>query len=140
MGSGIIILGIIICVGVLIYAINGLNRVNSFQKKINKQSENEINAVKNLDPSQLRSKESMDNLQNWLMTHIKPQLKSPTSAVLCSPSEMSIQGPDDNGKFKISGYVNSQNSFGAMLRTNFYATAHYNPVSGGWIVEKVTLI
>ena len=59
MDSGILVLGILVCIGVLIYAISGLGRVNSFQKRINEQSESEIEAVKNTSWSQLRSKESM---------------------------------------------------------------------------------
>ena len=139
MDSGILVLGIIVCIGVLIYAISGLGRVNSFQKRINEQSEAEIEAVKNTSWSQLRSKESMDDLQRWLMEHIKPRLKSPISAVICPAEEMRISGPNDEGKFKVSGYVDSQNGFGAMKRASFNATAHYNPNSGGWVVENVSL-
>ena len=139
MDSGILVLGIIVCIGVLIYAISGLGRINSTQNRINKQSESEIETVKNTSWSQLRSKESMDNLQHWLMEHIKPRLKSPISAVICPADEMCISGPSDEGKFKISGYVDSQNGFGAMKRARFNATAHYNPNSGGWVVEKVSI-
>ena len=63
MDSSVLILLIIICVGVLIYAIRGLMRVNSFQKGINEQSQEEIEAVKNTNNSELRSKEKMEDLQ-----------------------------------------------------------------------------
>ena len=139
MDSGILVLGIIVCVGVLIYAISGLFRVNSFQKSINEQSESEIDEVKNTDWSQLRSEDKMEDLQMWLMNHIKPRLQCPGSAVICPADEMLITGPNDSGKFKVSGYVDSQNGFGAMKRAKFNATAHYNPNSGSWVVEKVSL-
>ena len=139
MDSGILVLGIIVCIGVLIYAISGLVRVNSFQKSINEQSESEIEEVRNTDWSELRSEENMEELQMWLMNHIKPRLQCPGSAVICPADEMLITGPNDNGKFKISGYVDSQNGFGAMKRVNFNATAHYSPNTDSWVVEKVSL-
>lgn len=136
--TGAIIL-IIVSLCVLIFAVYKLVGINSFQKSINEQSEQEIEAVKNIDWSQLRSEKSMKDLQNCLMLHIEPRLKSPISAVICPAEKMSISSPDDKGKFKISGYVDSQNGFGAMKRGNFNATAHYNPNSNTWIVEKVYL-
>ena len=139
MDSSVLILLIIICVGVLIYAIRGLMRVNSFQKGINEQSQEENEAVKKTNNSELRSKEKMEDLQMWLMNHIKPKLQCPGSAVICPAEEMSIIGPNEKGKFQILGYVDSQNGFGAMKRANFNAKAHYNPNTGGWVVEKVSV-
>ena len=33
--------------------------------------------------------------------------------------------------------VSHPNDFGAMKRSSFNATAHYNPNTNGWVVEKV---
>ena len=71
------------------------------------------------------------------MNHIKLRLQCPGTAVICPADEMLITGPNDMGKFKITGYVDSQNGFGAMKRAKFIATAHYNPNTGSWTVEKV---
>lgn len=47
-------------------------------------------------------------------------LKSPATAKFCSPEEMVVTM--DNGKYIISGYVDSQNSYGAIVRTPFRVT------------------
>ena len=129
-----------VCVVILIYAIKELIDISSFQRSINEQSPEEIDAVKNTNWSELRSKERMEELQRWLMIHIKPRLQCPGSAVICPADEMLITGPNAKGKFKITGYVDSQNGFGAMKRANFNATTHYNPNTGSWTVEKVSLL
>ena len=58
---------------------------------------------------------------------VKSRLKSPSTAVFSSSSETSIQQkiktfPNDGvlrAKWIVSGYVDSQNSFGAHIRSNF---------------------
>lgn len=49
---------------------------------------------------------------------LKDLLKSPSTAEFPSGSEQFVTRIDDN-TFIINSYVDSQNSFGAMLRTNF---------------------
>ena len=129
----------IISIGILIYAISGLVRINFFRKGINKQNEAEIDAVKNIDWTELRSKENMENLQKWLMMHINPRLKCPGSAVICPPEALIITGPNKKGKFKLYGHVDSQNEFGALKRAQFTAIAHFDPTGKKWVVEKVSL-
>lgn len=59
-----------------------------------------------------------------VMTVVKPvilnQLKCPASAQF-SDNLISIVGNDENG-YQVSGFVDSQNSYGAMIRTKFTAT------------------
>lgn len=45
-------------------------------------------------------------------------LKTPASAVFCDMEEMSVL-PVGEGAYSVSGYVDSQNSYGAMLRSQF---------------------
>lgn len=47
-------------------------------------------------------------------------LKSPATAQFCDLEEMTIT--KDNGAYIISGYVDSQNSYGAMIRTPYKLT------------------
>lgn len=53
---------------------------------------------------------------------VEKNLKSPSSAKFCLMSEASIyyNGEEDGGsRYTVSGYVDAQNSFGAMIRKNF---------------------
>ena len=46
---------------------------------------------------------------------VKTGLKAPTTAVFCKENELLIK--ENKGKYYVSGWVDSQNSFGAMIRT-----------------------
>jgi hypothetical protein len=52
---------------------------------------------------------------------IKKRLKSPSTAEFPNPKYARIQLLEDGATYKIYGYVDSQNSYGAMLRVNWYA-------------------
>lgn len=62
----------------------------------------------------------------WTMMEefVKARLKSPASAKFPWYSEDLVKDLG-NGRYVISAYVDSQNSFGAMLRTNFVCTVKY---------------
>ena len=72
---------------------------------------------------------------------VKKELKSPYSAVLCPPEDLRVvpkgQGAAGSKKFTIYGYVDSQNSYGAMMRTDFeydvseLSDGTYSVVEGG---------
>ncbi len=47
---------------------------------------------------------------------VKKSLKSPASAIFCNIDELSIT--DNYGVYTVNGWVDSQNSYGAMIRTN----------------------
>ncbi len=62
--------------------------------------------------------------KNEILSAVKPaicsQLKSPASAQF--PEELiSIVGDDEKG-YQVTGFVDSQNSYGAMIRNDFAAT------------------
>lgn len=57
-------------------------------------------------------------------------LKTPASAVFCSMEEMSVL-PIGEGAYSVSGYVDSQNSYGAMLRNQFNLTV-FKDENGIW--------
>lgn len=55
---------------------------------------------------------------------VKNSLKSPSSAKFQWYDENQVEDLGD-GKYKVTSYVDSQNSFGAMLRTNYVCTVKY---------------
>lgn len=75
----------------------------------------------------------IDLLCERLLAAIKPYLKAPSTAVLCSPDELRIQMNDNS--YEVSGYVNSQNSYGAMIATDFTAKARYG--NDNWYIDSV---
>jgi hypothetical protein len=57
-------------------------------------------------------------------------LKAPATAKFCSHEEMKVI--EQNGVYTVSGYVDSQNSYGAMLRSTFTLHVTKHPAVG-WI-------
>lgn len=47
------------------------------------------------------------------------RLKAPASAKFAPEKDTSVTGPSDYGSYTVVSYVDSQNGFGAMLRTRF---------------------
>lgn len=77
-----------------------------------------------------------DDLCEQLLASLRPLLKAPLTAVLCAREELQIQS-DGAGGYAIIGYVNSQNSYGAMIRTGFRASAVYR--DGRWQVLSIKM-
>lgn len=59
-------------------------------------------------------------LLNAVKKNVEAQLKAPASAKYLPAEDLLIEGDDLNG-YHISGYVDSQNPNGAMMRTDFTA-------------------
>lgn len=59
---------------------------------------------------------------------VREQLKSPSTAEFQPSIDMRVETAD-NLSYKIAGYVDSQNSFGAMVRTNFACDLTVHPES-----------
>lgn len=77
----------------------------------------------------------IEALRISLLNAIRPSLKAPMTAVLCDPEQMVIT--NNNGVYEIQGYVNSHNSYGAMIATDF--TAKANTINGIWTISNVTV-
>ena len=77
--------------------------------------------------------EEVEPLCAALLGAIKPSLKAPLTAVLCGIDEMRITC--QNGVYSIAGYVSSQNSYGAMIKTDFSAQA--TRVGDNWVISNV---
>lgn len=52
---------------------------------------------------------------------VENQLKAPSTAKFCGFDKATVTDLG-NDKYKITGYVDAQNSFGAMVRERFYVT------------------
>lgn len=65
---------------------------------------------------------------------VKAQLKSPRSANFNGPSQAQYLG---NCEFSYTASVDSQNSFGAMIRTNF--TVRAKAVGSSWVLTDISL-
>lgn len=74
----------------------------------------------------------IESLSDSILKAVKPFLKAPATASLCGNEELNITC--DNDVYTIEGYVNSQNSYGAMIGTDFTVTARFQ--DGGWVLSK----
>lgn len=92
------------------------------------KKKSEKNKIRQEQISKLDNIEEIENTKEQLMPIIepiiKPLLKSPISAVFCEPKELLIVYDIDN-IYNIHGYVNSQNGYGAMIKTGFKVRAKY---------------
>lgn len=79
--------------------------------------------------------EDIDGLSDSLLKAIKPSLKAPATSVLCSPEELQIV--NNNGEYVVTGYASSQNSYGAMISTDFTARARYS--GGVWSIGRISV-
>lgn len=72
----------------------------------------------------------------WAYTQqfVEAELKSPSTAKFPRGGAQSAEELGGN-RYRISSYVDSQNAYGATLRTSFTTTVRYN--GGGWILEDL---
>lgn len=77
----------------------------------------------------------MSGLLVAVLNAIRPQLKAPLTATLCEQEHMMIT--NNNGEYEIQGFVNSQNSYGAMIATDFAVTARFS--NGTWTILKTSI-
>jgi hypothetical protein len=67
-------------------------------------------------------------------------LKSPASAKFAREGSDNVSIDDLGGcKYRVASHVDSQNSFGAMLRTNFYITVMRNSEEKTWTGSDISL-
>ena len=77
-----------------------------------------------------------DETMAWVMTQqfIKDQLKAPSTAKFpWTANAVTYLG---DGRYRVTAYVDSQDSFGAMIRMNFTATVKYRG-DDYWVLEKL---
>ena len=81
--------------------------------------------------------QKMDLLRERILNAIKPYLKSPFSAVLCSEQELNFLPLLKTRTYYVKGYVSSQNSYGAMLKTDFSVEAKFT--GDDWRISDVSV-
>lgn len=79
--------------------------------------------------------ENIESLRENILSALKSQLKAPLTAVLCEKEQMSVT--ENDGVYNITGHVNSQNSYGAMISTDFTVLALRSGDS--WVITKTVL-
>lgn len=126
---------LVICGIVLVFAFIKLGQGMKMRRDVFAIDEEQIKAVQAVSSAEIRSEDSLNNLQNAIKPKVLAKLTSPASAILCAPSEMSLE--EKEGKFIVRGHVDSQNGFGAMRRANFRAKCVYNPKLKYWMVENI---
>lgn len=80
-----------------------------------------------------------DKITAYVMTHgpVKSRLKSPKSASFPTFRAAEVVSTG-HCEFSVSAYVDAENSFGANIRTPYFAKIKYVPESGGWkLIEMV---
>jgi hypothetical protein len=84
---------------------------------------------KPLTPEEIAAKQERSDefdARVWAKVYVMKSLKAPSTADFQNPADFAVQhlkGGKDNPKkdlWKVSGYVDAQNSFGAMIRNRFY--------------------
>ena len=133
----IIIIGVVLCGLVIGFLIKELSSSWWMMSKPKKNNETMIQKVKQVSEEELMSKEALADLQFKILNVMTPKLTAPGTAVLCPPGDMIFTEKD--GKHTVLGYVDSQNAFGAMLRSRFRATCQYYPDAKMWMVEHITV-
>lgn len=73
-----------------------------------------------------------------LKAHIKARLRSPSTADFASYSQTQFNH-EPECRMLIRGYVDSQNGFGATIRTHYTGITRYDAASKSFIVEATDL-
>lgn len=70
-------------------------------------------------------------------TFVKRKLKAPATAEFAPSHELTISGEGD-GPWKVTGYVDAENSFGAKLRSRYYCEMHFEGTTA--VADQIQLI
>lgn len=86
-------------------------------------SSNHNHSYDSQDSEKAKISQSVSRAYNSAQKEVKRQLKSPSTAKFASPFEEEAKYRiNKDGSIYIQSYVDSQNSFGAIIRTNFGCT------------------
>jgi len=69
---------------------------------------------------------------------VKGKLKAPGTAEFNSYDPDKVTEIEEN-KFKVTGWVDAENSFGAKIRSNYLAVVRYEPEQEKWYLEEISI-
>lgn len=83
-------------------------------------------------PEPAASNNTAEQAEAMCYTFVRPRLKAPATAKFQYGAGSARQRPGDSLAWTASGAVDSENSFGALLRTRFECDLRYDPAADGW--------
>ena len=72
-------------------------------------------------------------------TFVDARLKAPSTAEHATPSHARITANKDRTLFEVSSYVDSENSFGAKIRSQYTVKMRYDVASDKWFLLDLKL-
>jgi hypothetical protein len=99
-----------------------------------------VGCSKESDITKQQDKPQFDSVMALFMSHqfIKDRLKSPGSAKFAEVYESKMTTINDT-TFRVKSFVDSQNGFGALLRTHYVCTITYSPKTGETTCSHIKL-
>ena len=84
----------------------------------------------------------LDEGYEYVQKLVRSQLVSPSSAIFPKLNEDGVlfSFSVEECSFRFDAYVDSQNSFGAMIRTKYFGRVLYNKLRKEWGKETLTLM
>jgi len=79
---------------------------------------------------------NMDREWRFVTQYVEMRLKAPATAKFCGAEQVAVAGAE-NGSKRLSGWVDSQNSFGALIRSAISAVYSRDPQTQEWTLQDV---
>lgn len=109
------------------------------EEEAQKQKERRQQAAAEIANKRAKECGEKNELSAYIMSQrfVKRQLRAPATADFPSwPDEYRVRVIGDC-KYQVQSYVDAQNGFGALIRSNYSAVMQLYPESGGWVALKV---
>lgn len=119
---------ICVCVIVIIYSTNKDVKKNSTARNTNAAY------------TQTYSRPQNAVAYEFAKRFVLQRLKAPSTAKFAPYSESKISPLADGATYKVTSYVDSQNSFGAMIRTYWYAKIIYTRAFDEWKILDIDFL
>ena len=89
-----------------------------------------------------RSQPTVDRSDACFMSQrfVRQNLKAPTTATFPSWTPENCNATQSSGTWKVRSYVDSQNGFGAMIRSDYGVEMRYNPSSDTWTLVDIMIV
>lgn len=71
---------------------------------------------------------------------VRQNLKAPTTAEFPTWTEENCKATKSGDTWKVRSFVNAQNSYGAMIRSDYGVEMRYNPGSDNWTLLDIAIV